>query len=177
MSSTAARFLSSSRASTFGIMQPEAPVVRRRAALARISSWLSGDDRFLLVTGGMGSGKSVLISQLVAELRTANIVHAEHFCQADDTSTIAASALLGAWSARLCRSLPGFYEDLARGGGIHITGTASGPGSTGVKVDDVRITVGDEPPADAFLRAIGRPLDRLATPRPPPSAVLIVGGS
>lgn len=152
-------------------MQSEVP---RRAALARVSSWLSGNERFLLVTGGMGSGKSVLTRQVLAELRTANIVHAEHFCQADNTSTIAVSALLRGWGDRLGQALPGFSEDLALDAGVHITGTASGPGSTGVRVG--RIIVGDEPPADTFVRVIGEPLERLATAGRLPTVVLIVDG-
>lgn len=153
------------------IVQSEVP---RRAALARISAWLSGNDRFLLVTGGMGSGKSVLTRQVLAELRAGNIVHAEHFCQADNTSTIAVSALLGGWSGRLSQALPGFSEDLTADAGVHISGVASGPGSTGVKVG--RIIVGDEPPADTFVRTIGRPLEQLADAGRLPAVVLIVDG-
>src|SRR2546430_8504217 len=52
-----------------------------------------------------------------------------------------------------------------------ITGTASGPRSTGVFVGE--ITVGDVAPADAFRRAVARPLERLATKG---KVVLIVDG-
>src|SRR2546430_4687660 len=108
-------------------MQP-APMVLRRAALARISSWLSGDGRFLLVTGSMGSGKSVLARQLADALRAEGRVHAEHFCAADNTVTIAVNALLDSWSTQLRRQLPGYHQHLAQD--MHITGTASGPRST-----------------------------------------------
>lgn len=161
----------------------KAPMVPRRAALARISSWLDRDSRFLLVTGSMGAGKSVLLNQVTSELAIAkstrskwqHLAYAGHYCRADDTATISVSGLLDSWATGLSRQLPGYQENLAAAGGVQITGTAIGPRSTGVAIGTVRIAIG-ESPADAFARTIARPLERLADNDRLPPVLLAVDG-
>jgi WD40 repeat protein len=143
----------------------EVGMLPRRAALARISAWLARENRILFVTGSMGTGKSVLARQVATWLATARrpewrrFARAEHYCAADNAGTIAVGGLLGSWAAGLGSAVPGFAEELAR-----------------VNYGGARFTIGDEAPADAFLRTIARPLERLAGGGRQPPVLLIVDG-
>jgi WD40 repeat protein len=139
-------------------------MIPRRAALARISAWLAGESRFLLVWGTMGTGKTVLAKQVVSWLATARrpewrrFVCAEHHCVAGNATTIGVSGLLGSWASQLERVLPGFVEHPFR-----------------VRIG-THISVGDDSPVDAFLRTIARPLERLGNGLRLPPVLLIVDG-
>jgi WD40 repeat protein len=143
-------------------------MVPRRAALARISAWLARENRILFVTGSMGTGKSVLARQVATWLATARrpewrrFACAEHYCSADNAGTIAVGGLLGSWAGGLGRAVPGFAEELA--------------GAGGPTFGRARFTIGDQAPADAFLRTIARPLERLAAGGRLPPVLLILDG-
>ena len=77
-----------------------------------IDHWIKHEDqRFFILTGEPGVGKSAIAAQLI-ETRAANVV-AHHFCIAGHNSTIRPETVLRSLAAQLGNALPNYGEALA----------------------------------------------------------------
>ncbi|GAA0647577.1 hypothetical protein GCM10010174_83660 [Kutzneria viridogrisea] len=147
--------------------------ILRWTALPEISDWFTGTARFMLVTGGMGTGKTTLTKQLPGYLAPQS--WAVHHCRSDDATTISVNGLLSSWSTQLLHHLKRYDRHLAQQWRTTIQGTAQGPGSVGVRITNLNLHV-DEPPADVLTRVIAAPLRELARRNRLPVVLLVVDG-
>ncbi len=77
-----------------------------------IDDWLNKKgNRFFLLTGGPGVGKSAIAARLI-QIRH-NIITAYHFCRGGDVETVRPGRILRSLAAQLAEKLPDYREALA----------------------------------------------------------------
>lgn len=84
----------------------------REWAFTAVEGWLRNPkaSKLFWLTGGGGTGKSVLCAELLRRLQVSGHLAAWHFCRHDDPSASQPAALLRSIAAILCRQLPGFED-------------------------------------------------------------------
>ncbi len=78
---------------------------------AQVDAWLTSDDRFFVLAGEPGIGKSALAAELCRRRRTPPSAY--HFCIPGHNSTIVPSRFLRSIAAQLAACLPGYGAALA----------------------------------------------------------------
>jgi hypothetical protein len=86
--------------------------VGRAALLARLDQWLLADqtDRWVVVTGGPGMGKSALLSAWLARREAAGVLVPHHFIRRGEYDWDDPAKLVGSLVAQLEDALPGIRE-------------------------------------------------------------------
>ncbi|GLY83360.1 WD40 repeat domain-containing protein [Actinoallomurus iriomotensis] len=149
--------------------------IEPRLALGRVADWYANSAPFLVVVSELGFGKSSFAARLVQiSLGTVPAVqglasgwlHAWHFCQARRFESLDARAVLGRLATQLCRTVPGYAEEVARSAGdtnITITQTFSNTvhNSTVVGIDNLVLPATD--PRKLLHDFIREPLSRIDT--------------
>jgi len=147
----------------------------RRWLFEQIDAWVhDGDQRFFLLTGEPGIGKSAIAARLL-QLRDDLIAH--HFCIAGRNSTITPGAVLRSLSAQFGRALPGYGVALANTVGPEFL-------AVDVSIDVQRMTGGEitgvvienlfaPEPQDVLDILLRAPLTAMAPPAEQPLLILI----
>ena len=86
----------------------------REWAFEAVRNWLKNPQasNIFWLTGGGGTGKSVLCTELLVQLQSSGQLAAWHFCRHDDPASSHPAALLRSMAAILCAQLPGFEKAL-----------------------------------------------------------------
>ena len=143
--------------------------VGRRAFLADVTRWLASDQRYFVLGGGVGSGKSTALRRVVA-LHNASVAH---FCDPTDLSTRSPSTAARNLAEQLTAKVPGFVSAFTDGQitGAATAGVADNAIVAGVFVNNFTVNASDE---NTWLQAVRRPLESLVTSGGLPAEFFIV---
>lgn len=143
--------------------------VGRRAFLAEVATWLAGDQRCFVLSGGVGSGKSTALRH-VARLHPASVAH---FCDPTDLSTRSPSTAARGLAEQLARKVDGYVGALTedRITGVANVTTAYGATVAGVLVQNLTVNASDE---NTWLQAVRRPLEQLVHDTGLPAGFFVV---
>ncbi len=137
-----------------------------------LDEWAASPKRAIYLTGGPGSGKSLVIAELIQRRRArsggiaSDRMAAWHFCQAADDRSILPGRIFAALASCLTE-LPGYADALADAEPAAATSiTASidiaGDVAAGAGVTGIEMTLFDASIEQQFDRLIRKPLEKLA---------------
>ncbi|MFD6071867.1 AAA family ATPase [Amycolatopsis lurida] len=145
--------------------------IPRRAIIDRVTAWLAGPERMLLVVGEPGAGKTVVARQVAAACSSQVVL--AHYCRVTNERSLNPKDFLSALSSKLADTVPGFAE--AREQALpaprtHVTATVNqqiGTVHEGGQALGLQLHVDNVTLPEFYAAAVRRPLAACAGPGRP----------